>query len=123
MSKRNLMKVNKDECKVLRLGRNIAGHQYMLWTDWLHISSAEEDLRVLVDNKLTMSQQCNLMAKVANSLLGCIRKGIASMWWEVISLLSTGKAITGVLCPVLRSPVQERDGLTGPSPVKGHKDD
>ena len=44
VSERNLMKVNKDECKILRLGRNNPRHQYMLWTDWLEISSAEKDL-------------------------------------------------------------------------------
>ena len=37
---------------------------------------------VLVD-KLTMSQQCTLKAKVANSILGCIRKSIASRSREV----------------------------------------
>jgi len=28
----------------------------------------------------------------------------------------------GVLCPVLRSPVQKRQGLTGETTAKGHKD-
>jgi len=39
------------------------------------------------------------------------------------TLLSTGEATSAVLGPALSSPVQERDALTGASPVQGHKDD
>jgi len=41
--------------------------------DRMERSSAEKELWVLVNNKLTMSQQCALAAKVAKSILGCIR--------------------------------------------------
>ena len=59
----------------------------------------EKDLRVLVDNRLAMSQQCALVAKKANGNLGGgIKKSMAS-----------------ILCPVLGSSVQKRQGRQGSS--------
>ncbi|PKU32581.1 hypothetical protein llap_17115 [Limosa lapponica baueri] len=62
-------------------------HQYRLGADLLQSSSEEKDLGVLVDNRMTMSQQCALVAKKASGALGCIRKSVTSRSREVILLL------------------------------------
>jgi len=48
------------------------------WADLLESVSAEKDLGVLVDDKLTMSQQCALVVKKGNGIPGFIKKGVAS---------------------------------------------
>ncbi|KAK4821756.1 hypothetical protein QYF61_000817 [Mycteria americana] len=75
---RYLVKFNKEKCKVLHLGRNNPMHQYMLGATQLQNSFAENDLGFLVDTKFNRSQQCALVAEKANSILGCIRRSVAS---------------------------------------------
>ncbi|GAB0206504.1 hypothetical protein GRJ2_003116000 [Grus japonensis] len=78
------MKFNKGKCRVLHLGKNNPKHQYRLGVDLLGSSTVEKDLGVLVDNKLSMSQQRTLVAKKTNGILGCIQKSAASRSREVI---------------------------------------
>jgi len=43
----------------------------------------ERDLSVLVDDRLTMSQKCAVVAKKANGILGCI-KNVASKLRDIL---------------------------------------
>jgi len=64
-------------------------HQYRLGVDLLDCSSMERDLGVLVGDKLTMSQQCALVSKKANGILGCIRRSVESRSREILLPLYT----------------------------------
>jgi len=80
----NLMKFNKGKGRVLYLGRDNPMHQYRLRAHLLEIGSLERNLGVLGNNKLTVSQQCALVTKKANGVLGCIRRSVASRSREVL---------------------------------------
>ncbi|GAB0183444.1 hypothetical protein GRJ2_000809700 [Grus japonensis] len=80
----NGMKFNKLKCWILHLGQSKTGYKYKLGEEWLETGPAEKDLGVLVDSRLNMSQQCDLEAKWANPILGCIKHSNTSQPKEVI---------------------------------------
>ena len=67
---------------MLYLGQNNPRQHYM--ANRLESSSAENCLGVLVNKLLNMNQQCTLVARMADSILGCISKSAASRLREII---------------------------------------
>jgi len=74
-SSRNLVKLNKNKCQVLHLGR-------------YSLNSSSEDLGVMSDSKLNMSLQCSLSTKKAKSILNCINTNMASRLKKMLVLTS-----------------------------------
>ena len=77
----NSTKVNKIK---FPLGWGNHGYMYRLGDERLDSSPVERDLGFLVNGKLTISQQCNLAAKRAICVLGCINHSIAIQFREMI---------------------------------------
>lgn len=59
-------------------------HQYLMGANPLGSSSAEKAQRVLVDKKLSLSQQCALGTKKATGILKCNRMSTGSRARELI---------------------------------------
>ncbi|KAJ7399482.1 rna-directed dna polymerase from mobile element jockey-like [Pitangus sulphuratus] len=124
MGREETSEIQQRQVQVLYLGNNNPMHEYRLEVDLLESSSVQNDLGVLVDNKLSMSQQCVLVPKKTSGILGSVRKSIIQQVKGAASspLVSLGEALLGVLCPVLGSSGQEKHGAPGVGSAEKDKD-
>ena len=119
------MEFNKAKCKVLHMGRGNPKHKSRLGEEWIESSPVEKDLGVLVDGKLTVSQQCALTAQKANCVLGCIKRSVASRLREVILPLYSALMRPHVqYCVQLWGPQCKKDtDMLKCGPEEGHEED
>ncbi|GAB0206165.1 mitochondrial enolase superfamily member 1 [Grus japonensis] len=123
-AERNPMKFNKGKCRVLHLEKNNPRHQYRLGVVLLGSSAAEKDLGVLGDNKLSMTS--NVPSWPRRPMVPGVHEEECGQQVEGGSpppLLCPAEATSGVVCPVLGSPVPDRLGTTGESPAEGCEDE
>jgi len=118
----NLMTFSKDKCKVFHMGQENPEHKYRLGRERIESSPQEKDLVVLVDEKLSTTQQRVPTPQKASGILGCIQS-VASRSREVILSIYTTvvRPHLEYLRPALKPSVQKRLRPVRAGPEEGHK--
>ncbi|GAB0200820.1 cAMP-dependent protein kinase inhibitor alpha [Grus japonensis] len=104
----NFMKFSKAKRKVLHVGQGNPKHNYRLGREQTESSPEEDDLGVLVDEKLNVTRQCTLAAQKANHVLGCIPSSVTSRSREGILPLCSGETPLQY-CVQLGGPQDKKD--------------
>ena len=99
------MKFSKAKGKVLPMGQGNPKHRSRLGEEGMESSPKEKDLGVLVDGKLTMSQQCAPVCWAASRAVWAAGRGGDSP-----PLLRSHQTPPAVLCPALGAPTSEGHG-------------
>ncbi|KAJ7410483.1 hypothetical protein WISP_108353 [Willisornis vidua] len=68
----------KTKYKVLHPDQGNPQYQHRLGDEWIETNPTEKDLKVPVDERLDMTQQCALAAQNASCILGCNKSSLAS---------------------------------------------
>ncbi|XP_077188848.1 uncharacterized protein LOC143835316 [Paroedura picta] len=84
----NKMQFNKEKCRALHLGHKNEKYTYWMGDTLLGSRVCERDL-ALVDSRLSMSRQYDVVVKKAKAILDCINRGIPSKSQDVIVPLYT----------------------------------
>jgi len=102
------------------MGQGKPQHQYRLGDEGIESSPAKKDLRVWVDEKLDVCQQCAHAAQKASHILGCIKSSVASRLREgILPLYSTLVRPHLESCVQLWSPQHRKDRVVGAGPEEG----
>ena len=62
----NRMKFNRDKCTVLHFRKRNQLHK--MGNTWLSKTMSEEDLEIVIDQKLNMCHQCDVATKKTNAI-------------------------------------------------------
>ena len=87
-----MLKFHPDKCKIVRIGQRHREHTYTMKTSdgqttELKKTTAEKDLGVTIDNRLTVSEHISNTVKKANQVMGMIRRTFKFIDKEIFALL------------------------------------
>jgi len=74
----NFMRLTKAKYKIMPMGQGNPKHKQRLGGEWVESSPEVKDLGVLVNEKVSMTQQRVPTAQKANHILGCIKRSVDS---------------------------------------------